>query len=233
MEPYILIRARRKTLSLRVLPDGQLEVRAPLRLARRVIDGFVAEKAPWIAQRREILAQRAVLREEIRRDGPASLPYLGRELPWRLGGGKKALLDKDGFLLPGANFPQSLPALEELYRRLARQTLEPLTQQWANRLGLTVHGIRITGARGRWGSCSPKGWINYSWRLVLAPLPAVEGVVVHELCHLRQPDHSPRFWALVEAALPDYKTRQAPLEALSRRLEAEGWDRPDFPGREG
>ena len=226
MEPYTLIRARRKTLSLRVLPDGQLEVRAPLRLSRRAIDGFVTEKASWIAGRRALLRDRALLREKIARAGPPTLPYLGRELPWRLTTAARASLGPEGFLLPGETFPQAFPALETLYRRLARQTLEPLTRRWAERLGLEVRGIRITGARGRWGSCSPKGWINYSWRLILAPLPAVEGVVVHELCHLREPNHSPRFWALVEAALPGAKARTAPLGELSRRLEAEGWDRP-------
>lgn len=227
MPAYTLIRSRRKTLSLQITPQGELVVRAPLRLSQRVIQSFLEEKAGWIAQHQQAARQRAASRAQVRREGPAGLPLLGIDYPWELKPDGPAAFDGERFLLPGREFAEGLPALEALYRALARQTLQPLTAQWSQRLGLPIQGIRITGARTRWGSCSPKGWINYSWRLVLAPPQAVEGVVVHELCHLREANHSPRFWALVREALPTYWEDTRPLSALSQQLAREGWDRAE------
>ena len=91
-------------------------------------------------------------------------------------------------------------------------------------MGLFPEGISVTGAMTRWGSCSAKGRINFSWRLLRAPEEAVDYVVVHELAHLRQMDHSRQFWEIVARILPDWKRRRALLTPVQRRLEAEGWN---------
>jgi predicted metal-dependent hydrolase len=105
-------------------------------------------------------------------------------------------------------------------RRLARSRVTEVAQWEAARLGVAYRGIAIRDQRTRWGSCSTRGTLSFNWRLVLAP-PAVLGyVVVHELCHLREPNHSPRFWALLEAARPGYRPEKAWLRRHGWELQA-------------
>ena len=101
--------------------------------------------------------------------------------------------------------------IEELKKR-ARTVLAEKTEHYASLMGLKYGRISITSAKSRFGSCNSKGNIAYSYRLMLYPEDAVDYVVVHELAHLREMNHSPRFYAIVEAVLPDYKRRKELLK---------------------
>lgn len=224
MVPYRLVRSKRRTLAIHLTPSGEVEVRAPLRLSKEIIEGFLAQKQAWLAEKTAHLAALAESRAAFSRLGPAVLPLLGRDYLVREGGGRGATFDGEAFLLPkGEGFP--LGAVEALYRRLAASTLRPLVDRWAGQMGLCPTAVRITGATTRWGSCSGKNSLNFSWRLMLAPLPAVEYVVVHELAHIREHNHSLQFWALVGEMLPDYPAQKALLRKVQERLAREGWDR--------
>lgn len=98
----------------------------------------------------------------------------------------------------------------ELIRR-AREELPPKVAQYAHQMGLKPAGIRITSARTRFGSCSAQNRLCFSWRLMDYPDAAVDYVVVHELAHIVHKNHGPRFWALVEQYMPDYRARRAML----------------------
>ncbi|MEM3513203.1 MAG: M48 family metallopeptidase, partial [Thermoplasmata archaeon] len=74
--------------------------------------------------------------------------------------------------------------------------------------GFKPKKIKITSGKTRFGSCTSKGYINLSWRLVLAPPEIIDYVIVHELAHLKEPNHSKKFWAVVEKFIPDYKTKR-------------------------
>jgi hypothetical protein len=91
------------------------------------------------------------------------------------------------------------------YRREARRAIAPVVEREAARLGLEFSSVAIRDQRTRWGSCSPKRNLSFSWRLVLAPPGVLEYVVVHELLHLREPNHSKGFWRLLDAALPGWQ----------------------------
>ena len=84
--------------------------------------------------------------------------------------------------------------------------------------------IKITNARKRWGSCSSDGNINISWRLIMASDTIIDYILVHELSHLVEMNHSARFWSVVESVLPDYKKRRAELRAFQNKLTYENWD---------
>lgn len=93
-------------------------------------------------------------------------------------------------------------------RTAARELVSMLAQREAERIGVAYRRIRIGGQRTLWGSCSPRGTLSFNWRLVLAPLDVLDYVVVHELCHLRVPNHSRAFWALVEGHRPHWRQQR-------------------------
>ena len=98
----------------------------------------------------------------------------------------------------------------ELIRR-AKIELPPKVQHYAKLMNLYTTGLKITSARTRFGSCSGKNSICFSWRLMDYPEPTIDYVVVHELAHIAHKNHGPQFWALVERYLPDYRARRAML----------------------
>ena len=99
--------------------------------------------------------------------------------------------------------PRSVSETEA--RRAVRELIAMLVDDEAQELGVEPKRIQIRDQRSRWGSCSTNGTLSFNWRLVLAPFEVLDYVVVHELCHLREPNHSRRFWRLVESRRPDWR----------------------------
>ena len=222
---YRLVRSRRRTLALMITRQGELEVRAPLGLPQADIDRFVEQKRDWITSR---------LCERERASLPAfrwgdTVPFGGKEAPvWS---GEAPAFDGGRFFLPPEVLKEDWPgvrkALEPLYRREARELLTRLTEQEIRRSGWNggrMPPVRITGAKTRWGSCSSRNTLNFSWRLLAAEEDAVRYVVIHELAHTVEHNHSCRFWALVESACPDWRRQRESLRKTGLRLEREGWN---------
>jgi predicted metal-dependent hydrolase len=115
---------------------------------------------------------------------------------------------------------EGLTVSESAGRVGAREIVAALAEEEAVRLGVAYRRIRIGGQRTLWGSCSPSGTLSFNWRLVLAPLEVLDYVVVHELCHLRVPNHSRDFWRLVEARRPHWRERRAWLREHGPELLA-------------
>jgi predicted metal-dependent hydrolase len=93
-------------------------------------------------------------------------------------------------------------------RRAARELVAMLIDEEAPEIGVEPVRVQIGDQRSRWGSCSTRGTLSFNWRLVLAPFDVLDYVVVHELCHLREPNHSRRFWKLVEQRRPDWRAQR-------------------------
>ena len=110
-----------------------------------------------------------------------------------------------------AAHPAASPEQIELWRRQAKAVLPERVAYWAARMGVEPAGITITAARTRFGSCSGRNAISFSWRLMQYPEEAIDYVVVHELAHIRHHDHSPAFYREVETYLPDWRQRRALL----------------------
>ena len=105
-------------------------------------------------------------------------------------------------------------------RRAARELVTEIADREAAALGVRYERIAIRGQRTRWGSCSTRGTLSFNWRLALAPFSVLDYVVVHELCHLREPNHSPRFWALVEQRRPGWRADREWLRRHGEELLA-------------
>ena len=108
--------------------------------------------------------------------------------------------------------------LEAPYRQAAKEYIPKRVAYYAQLLDVTYATISIRDQKTRWGSCSSKGNLSFSWRLILAPPKVLDYVVVHELCHRKEMNHSPHFWALVESLVPDYKIHRQWLKENGEKL---------------
>ena len=172
-----LIRSRRRSLSLELKRDGTILVRAPLRMSRERIEGFVLEHRDWIEKRRRQLETEEAV-ELLSQEELAALKKRGREV-------------------------------------FARKAAE-----YAAKLGVRYGRVCVRCQKSKWGSCSAAGNLNFNCLLLLAPEEVLDYVVVHELCHRLEMNHSPRFWQAVEGLMPDYRARRSWLKKNGGALMA-------------
>jgi predicted metal-dependent hydrolase len=133
-------------------------------------------------------------------------------------GQRKPLWLNGCFKLAASAQHRARSAFENWYRVQAKAVLTERVHFYARQYGLQFKRIGITSARTRWGSCSPDGALNFSWRLILAPMDAVDYVVVHELVHTIFHDHSRQFWKKVDTIMPDYRERKKWLRQNGQKL---------------
>jgi len=139
---------------------------------------------------------------------------------------EKWITEKQALVLSRKEQPPN-PALEAECRALAKEILPGKVAKYAKLLGVAPARVKISGAKTRWGSCSGGGNLNFSWRLFLAGDATIDYVVVHELAHLLEMNHGPRFWAIVEGVLPAYAAARAELKRLQRKFNEfneENWE---------
>lgn len=213
---YKLTRSKRKTVSLSINRDLTVVVRAPMRMARPQIDQFVQKHEDWLEKHMTRLRAEAACRASFQyRDGDR-LPFRGGELTLATGSGRSVRLEGNRLLLPpGADRPK---AVAEFLREAAREQVSRQTAVYARQMGVEPAGIKITSATTRWGSCSGRNSLCFSLRVACLPEPLLNYIVVHELAHIRQHNHSNRFWAEVAAIMPDYAERRGRLRAFQQNI---------------
>jgi predicted metal-dependent hydrolase len=208
-------RARRYII--RVCPDGSFRVTIPRGGSRREAEAFLEQHRRWAERERtRVLAAHAPAQwiegDEILLRGrpePLRLETIAG-VPWLAVGGERARFRGDAGNLR--------PAAEECLRELARREVVPRLMELAAAHGLEVARVTVRNQRSRWGSCSRGGVIALNFRLVQAPETVRDYVLVHELMHLKQPNHSRRFWRLVEAACPSFRDAERWLHTEGRSL---------------
>ncbi len=215
--PYTVRRSSRaRRVRVNVNARNGVEVVLPDRAPAREAAAAVSELRPWI-ERRLAEAREAMAAVAQRGD---TLPYLDSTLRVVPQAGRARALRRGELLL----VPDRDPALaiERFYRRAARTEIAPRLDRASAAAGLSYSGLDIRGQRTRWASCSPRGRMSFNWRLLLAPERVLEYVVWHEVCHLRVPDHSPRFWALVERHWPSWREERRWLARHGATLVLDG-----------
>jgi len=219
-ETFELIRTRRRTIALIVQTDGRLVVRAPLRVPEKIIREFVESKAGWIRKKQaQVTAAQVPARQFVEGE---QFWYLGKAYPLTIVPRQRpALKLGSAFRLARSAQPRAKAAFIRWYKSQARALLTERVREAAVRYGFTYHGIRISSARSRWGSCSSSGTLSFTYRLVMAPQAVIDYVVVHELVHLKVRNHSKTFWKQVGGILPDYKKHVAWLKKNGRFLTLE------------
>lgn len=216
--------ARRRTVTLTVDPERGLVVHCPWRLAAGRLEAILREKTRWILAKTAQAEQQRRRRASLACAPGAALPFQGAWYPLHVtANGRRRTLDVHAGTLRLALPARTLARLEAAglpdaalreqvlagYREAARTHLTARVAHFAPQLGVRPRALRIKNARRRWGSASAAGGLNFNWRLILAPPAVLDYVVVHELCHLLELNHSPRFWARVAAVLPGHRACQA------------------------
>lgn len=206
--PHIdqLIRSNRRSIGLEVHPDGRLVVRAPRYASVKEIEEVVKNKQKWIEKSRARLSRRSPAYKPKTFTAGETFWYLGEQYPLQLADRTRPLLVLDGcFSLSKNTQLNAKDVFVEWYREETRQITTDIIQDYSRIHGFRVNQVRVTSARTRWGSCSGKNNLNFTYRLCMAPFSVVTYVVVHELVHLNIRNHSKAFWREVEAIKPDYK----------------------------
>jgi predicted metal-dependent hydrolase len=215
--PYVLRQGRFRRLSMTIDERG-LAVGAPHHVTLAGIEAFVRGHGEWVLAKLAEYAQRAAPRQLAIRHG-TRLPLLGSEIEVRVEPGANRIVWRDDALVlaarPGAD-------LDQLARRaLQRRALPHFVERaghYGARLGRPLPPIALSSARTRWGSCSQASGIRLNWRLIHLPPHLVDYVVAHELAHLIEMNHSPRFWAEVGRVYPDWHSARAELKQRGREI---------------
>ena len=198
-----LIRTNRRSVSLEIRGKGELIVRAPLRLAHSCILDIVRKKAEWIKEKQQHMKTREI-------PSANEKYFLGQKLNVITVSGEKASVsfDENNLFI---TMPQHRTVQALLSRWYKTKTLEIVLSRavrLANEFGLGFTKVSISTASRRWGSCNKKGHITFSFRLVMLPLEVVDYIIIHELAHLVELNHSKRFWATVHKMMPEYELHE-------------------------
>ena len=200
---YKILKSHRKTLSLTVTREGEVVVKAPLGVSKEYIEDFVEKHIPWIEKRLVAVSKRPKL---CLCDG-AELVLFGSSYLIKTG---RARVDGGAVYLPSEKREE---ALSRLLKRFSLEVMGVLTERIAHRFGFVYKSVRISSARGRWGSCNRDGVIMYTFRVAFLPPSLLEYVIVHELSHTVFFDHSPAFWQVVKRVIPDWEARRKALKS--------------------
>jgi predicted metal-dependent hydrolase len=218
--PYEIKRtARRRSIAIRIEPNGTVTVLAP-RLALGVfIERFVRTRTNWIRRTLETFETYRLKNPPKEFTSGESFPVWGREARLDVIDSPTATSPScelvDGTLrvtVPSAENSiagkRTQGLLRDWYRRQTETKLRESLPPWAARMGVTPAKVTVANQTKRWGSCSSKGNLRFNWRLSMMPPSILDYVIVHELAHLEAHNHSKRFWDLVRNVLPDFKERR-------------------------
>ena len=216
---YRFVRARRRTIGI-VVRRGEVEARAPRHVPLAEVEAFIRLKARWIAKR---LSESTPKPPPLRWTEGEALPILGRAARLSASSDANAVrLTQDCLLLPLSAFARWRELTIDWLRAAAFELFRERVRHYAQSLGVREPSLRLSSAQTQWGSCRRTrgecGRVLINWRLIHLPPHLADYVVAHELAHLREPNHSPRFWAIVAQLFPDYLSARRELRRLGRAL---------------
>lgn len=209
-------RARRFILRFDKTGEG-VTLTLPRRASQSRALAFIESQKGWIAERLARQPQRISFTHG------AIIPYRGRNILIQLTGGARRLTRlMDNTLEVGGEAAHLSRRVTEWLKREARSEVTAASQRHAQTMGLKFSRICLRDTHSRWGSCTADGSLSYSWRLIFAPEHVLDYVCLHEVAHLRELNHGPRFWALVEAHCPDWETARDWLRSQGQHLHLIG-----------
>ena len=210
---YKLIRSKRKTISIVIDKEAQIIVKAPNLVSRKYVDDYVNSKLDWIDKNVKKMSEIAKKRQPKQYDGGEVFMVFGKEYTMCISSFDTAItIREDRIYFPSKFLDDPKEHMIKWYKNLAKKYLIKRTEQIAQQVNLTPSKIKITSADKRWGSCSSKKNINFSYKLIMANEMAIDYVIIHELCHLVYMNHSKQFWDTVAGLMPNYKEHKKYLK---------------------
>jgi len=199
-----IIKSRRSSIAIEINSHGEVILRVPNHVKASFIEKIVLEKRDWILKKQNLLKTKVLNKKEF--IFGETFYYLGCEYALLPSFDSKKSLDFDSaFYVNELYLTNVHKLLADWYKKQAKKYLPTRAMELGKASALTITNISINSAKKRWGSCSASGSINFSWRLIMLPPEVIDYVIVHELAHLKELNHSKKFWDFVEVILPDYK----------------------------
>jgi predicted metal-dependent hydrolase len=171
-EPIITY-SKRKTLAIKITPQGSVQVSAPRLTPKWYINSFIRSRSTWIEKHLTVISRRELTNPK----------------------------------------PNLTGDQIKTHKKQAKKVITSEVEKWSQIMHLTYAKTRISSAKTRWGSCSFTNTISINWRLILLPEECLEYVIIHELAHITEKNHSKNFWNIVETYCPDYKTTRKTLQS--------------------
>ncbi len=216
-----IIRSKRKNIALVISVDATLVVRAPMWTPLSYIEKLVEEKFVWIERKMREFEKRPKAERKTFFEGEEFL-YLGKKHKLALTSGLKIEITDDFELLfPRVFLWRAKARMHDWYKKQAKEKIGERTKIIASKLNLKYSTLKISNAKTNWGSCGPKNSLNFNWRLIMAPERVVDYVIIHELMHILEKNHSAKFWNKVAAVMPEYKQARKWLRENSKVLTLE------------
>ncbi len=220
---YKIVRSqKRKKLTITVERDRSIIVHAPEGTSEETVRRVVDTKRQWLFEK-----LRHPQKYEGRPSAPGkevvngeSAPYLGRDYRIEVAETESGEVEfARRFLVPRARQAERRKVLRSWYSARAKENILPRVKQHAQELGVEFAEARIVDNRYRWGSCTVKDKVNLNWRLIKAPMFVIDYVIIHELAHLIEANHTSRFWNIIRANAPKMEKARTWLKQHGQVLE--------------
>lgn len=213
---YTRVDSKRRSLSLQILPDGSIVVKAPERLSEKVIEKFIEEHDEWIKSKLSVVSQRPHLKHTYT-EGDIFL-YLGQEVTLTIGDFAKIEVKNKKLYFPMSLTFRIKKEIEDFYVREARRLITFQTEKYAREMKTSFTDITFSDTRSQWGRCTADNRLQFSWRLIMSPLLTLNYVIIHELAHTTEKNHSRAFWSTVRRFTPSYRQQVKWLKENSGRM---------------
>jgi predicted metal-dependent hydrolase len=219
---YQIKYSKRKTLNISVERDRSIIVRAPHHLTMEKIDQVVQSKRQWIKEKLNHAQKYPLLSSSKEFVSGETLMYLGKNY-------QLLVVDEDiegiefdqRFKISKTNQSQANDLFKKWYLKEALQKIEPLATKYAKSLGVEYNQFKTSEMKYRWGSCTPSNNIIFNWRIIKAPMYVLEYLVAHELVHLLENNHTPRFWNILSIQVPSFEKAKNWLRENGHLLEVD------------
>ncbi|MFS8185623.1 M48 family metallopeptidase [Rossellomorea marisflavi] len=219
---YEIKYSKRKTVNISVERDRSIIVRAPEGVSEEKIDFIIKSKRQWILDKVNHEQKYPVKLEPKEFVSGETIMYLGRNYQLLVVDEEiEGIEFNQRFLISRSNQKEAYSLLKDWYMDRAKIKIEPKVKSYAQNLGVNYKEVKISDMKYRWGSCTPNNNVIFNWRLIKAPMHVLDYLIVHELAHLIEPNHTPEFWNIVSIQVPTYLKAKEWLKQNGYKLEVE------------
>lgn len=212
MFDYTILRSKRKTICITVTNFATVTVKVPFGCSNEKINGFIADKSAWIELQLTKMCEKLSVYEDIFSQNN-TLIY-GKRIPIiKTTAVKRGKMTDEGIVLPAeCDMPRAIVAI---LKKISTDTLREILAESCQEMRVNFESFTLSNAKGKWGSCDKRARLRFNNKICMLPYELIEYVVIHELCHLFEMNHSTKFWKKVQSFCPDYQIKRRELKNYS------------------